>query len=328
MPKFLVIQTASIGDVILSTSLLEKLHEHYQDANIDILVKSGMESLFIAHPFVHKVYTWDKKNRKFKNLFEILNMVYYEKYDYVINIQRFALTGFFTALSGAGQTRGFNKNPFSLLFGKRIKHTIRKMGKHEVERNHELIKDLTGDKPGKVRLYPSRKDNAKVSQYKTSEYICIAPASLWYTKQYPAEKWIDFVHCADSKLHIYFIGSPQDKNQIDHIIEQSGHSFCLNLAGKFSLLETAALMKDARMNFVNDSAPLHLASAVNAPVTAIFCSTVPAFGFGPLSDDAVIIETDKDLKCRPCGLHGYNKCPEKHFDCAFTVKTDKLLSRI
>lgn len=328
MPKFLIIQTASIGDVILSTSLLEKLHTHFPESNIDILVKKGMESLFNQHPFLGKVYTWDKKTRKLRNLLEILQVVYHEKYDYVINIQRFALTGLFTVLSGAGQTRGFDKNPFSLLFGKRVRHTIRKEGRHEVERNHELIKDLTGGIPGKVRLYPTKTDDASVSQYKTSKYICIAPASLWFTKQYPAEKWIEFVRATDRHIHIYFLGSKQDKELSDRIIEQSGHAFCLNLAGKLSLLETAALMRDAAMNFVNDSAPLHLASSVNARVTAVFCSTVPSFGFGPLSDDAVIIETDKELKCRPCGLHGYRQCPEKHFDCAYTIKTENLLNRL
>jgi heptosyltransferase-2 len=88
------------------------------------------------------------------------------------------------------------------------------------------------------------------------------------------------------------------------------------MAGKLSLLESAAIMAGARMNFVNDSAPMHLASAVNAPVTAVFCSTVPAFGFGPLSDNAFIAETTIPLDCRPCGLHGYTVCPKGHFKCA------------
>jgi heptosyltransferase-2 len=92
-----------------------------------------------------------------------------------------------------------------------------------------------------------------------------------------------------------------------------------------SFLQTAALMKDAKMNYVNDSAPLHLASSVNAPVTAIFCSTVPEFGFGPLSDNSYIVETEEDLDCRPCGLHGFAKCPKTHFKCATNIKPQQLL---
>jgi heptosyltransferase-2 len=82
------------------------------------------------------------------------------------------------------------------------------------------------------------------------------------------------------------------------------------------------------MNFVNDSAPMHFASAVNAPVTAIFCSTVPDFGFGPLSEDSAVVEVRSGLSCRPCGLHGYRECPEKHFKCAYEINMNELINRI
>jgi heptosyltransferase-2 len=96
-----------------------------------------------------------------------------------------------------------------------------------------------------------------------------------------------------------------------------------NLAGTLSFLQSAALMEKAAMNYVNDSAPLHLASAMNAPVTAVFCSTVPAFGFGPLSDKSHIVECE-NLYCRPCGLHGKPSCPEGHFRCAMDIDLSKL----
>ena len=98
------------------------------------------------------------------------------------------------------------------------------------------------------------------------------------------------------------------------------------LAGKLSFLESAALMKNARMNFVNDSAPLHFASAMNAPVAAMYCSTVPAFGFGPLSDTSFIFETTEILDCRPCGLHGYKSCPKGHFRCS-NIEVDSVVSK-
>ena len=102
----------------------------------------------------------------------------------------------------------------------------------------------------------------------------------------------------------------------------------MNLAGKLSFLESTALMRDAVMNFMNDSAPLHLASAVNAKITAIFCSTVPSFGFGPMSEDSIIVQTKEKLKCKPCGLHGLKDCPEDHFKCAITIDKNELLKRI
>jgi heptosyltransferase-2 len=86
------------------------------------------------------------------------------------------------------------------------------------------------------------------------------------------------------------------------------------LSGKLSLLKSAALMQGAEHNYVNDSGPLHIASAMNASVTAFFCSTVPDFGFGPLSENSTIKQVE-GLDCRPCGLHGHKECPKGHFNC-------------
>jgi heptosyltransferase-2 len=82
------------------------------------------------------------------------------------------------------------------------------------------------------------------------------------------------------------------------------------------------------MNYVNDSAPMHFASAVNAPVTAVYCSTVPGFGFGPLSDNRHLVETPEPLDCRPCGLHGYKACPLGHFNCAHKIQDQQLLQTL
>lgn len=326
--SFLVIQTASIGDVILATPIIEKLHHHFPNAKIDFLIKKGNESLFYGHPFLRQVLIWDKSTNKYSNFAKLNNYIRDKKYDCVVNVQRFASSGFITIFSGSPLKIGFNKNPFSLLFQKRVKHTIKKGNRHETERNLDLVRVITDKSSFPVKLYPSKKDMARMSPYKTVKYITLSPASLWFTKQYPEEKWIDFVSKTDPGTHIYFLGSKADRPLCDRIINESVHKNSLNLSGKLSLLESAALMKDATMNFMNDSAPMHLASSVDAATTAIFCSTVPSFGFGPLSQNAIVIETKESLKCRPCGLHGFQKCPEKHFDCAMKIETNELLKQL
>lgn len=328
MKKILIIQTASIGDVILATPLLENLHSKYPDAVIDMMVKKGTESLFSSHPYLGKLYIWNKSEHKLRNLYDILKEIQSERYDLLINVQRFFLTGLVTAFSRAKKTIGFDKNPFSIFFSRRVKHKIKQGRYHETERNLLLIDHLVKDSEIRPVLYPSQQDDALTSQYKTHRYICVAPASLWETKQYPADKWIEFVKAAPEELYVYFLGSSDDRELCDEIMKASGHKNSMNMAGKLKLLETASLQRDALMNFVNDSAPMHLASAVNGAVTAIFCSTITDFGFGPLSDDSAIVETKKQLDCRPCGLHGLRECPEKHFDCAFTILKEDLLRRI
>ncbi len=174
-------------------------------------------------------------------------------------------------------------------------------------------------------LYPTTSASIAVEQYKKDDYICIAPASVWFTKQYPKEKWVSFLKALPPALKVFIIGAPSDAALAEDIIKETGGRNIVSLCGKLSLLQSVALQRDAKMNFVNDSGPLHFASAVNAPVTAIYCSTVPSFGFGPLSDQRFIVETPIPLDCRPCGLHGRPACPLGHFNCAHFIKDEQLL---
>lgn len=330
--NILIIQTASIGDVVLATPVIEKLAHFFPNAKIDFLVKKGIESILFNNPNLHKILMWDKSAEKYKNLRLVIKTIRGKKYDAVVSLQRFASSGLITATSGARIKLGFNKNPFSVFFSNSVEHKISarpNQSPHEIYRNLKVIQSITDNSENyRPRLYPSQTDFAKVSQFKTKKYICIAPTSLWFTKQYPKEKWVEFIREIDDDLIIYFLGAKNDLEHCQEIISDSGHSNSMNLCGKLSFLESAALMRDAGMNFVNDSAPLHFASAMNAPITAIFCSTVPAFGFGPLSDDAVIVETDEALDCRPCGLHGFHKCPKGHFKCALNIDKNKLIARV
>lgn len=324
LKKFLVIQTASIGDVILATAVIEKLHIFYPDAKIDILVKKGNQDLFCGHPFVNEVITWNKSSHKKRNFLWTLYDIRKNGYDAVINIQRFLSTGILTAFSRAPVRIGFSKNPLSRLFTSRIRHEI-KDGIHEVDRNLQLIAMLTDNSMVMPRLYPCEKDIRKVNGYKSQVYYTISPGSIWFTKKFPLRKWIDFVKKIPTESIVLLLGSKEDHEMCDKIIMNSGHKNAINLSGHLSLLESAALIRDAKMNFTNDSAPMHLASAVNAPVTAIYCSTVPAFGFGPLSDRSYIAEVGNKLSCRPCGLHGLKSCPKTHFKCANDIDVSQLL---
>src|SRR5258706_16049953 len=99
--SFLIIQTAFIGDVILATGLIEKLHQHYPDASIDFLLRKGNEGLLTGHPLLRNVLIWDKKESKISNLFKVISLVRSNQYDGVVNVHRFASSGFITALSGS-----------------------------------------------------------------------------------------------------------------------------------------------------------------------------------------------------------------------------------
>ncbi len=327
MPKFLVIQTAFTGDVVLATALVEKLHRFFPKAQIDILVRKGNEGLFTDHPFIQGVLIWNKKEHKNRNLFKLLGEIRKNRYDKVVNLQRFASTGLLTAFSGAAEKIGFDKNPFSRFFTKRVGHDF-SAGKHEVDRNDLLVRDFTDDQPGKPRLYPSEKNLAEIAPLTGVPYVCIMPASVWFTKQYPEDHWVDFIHRLPDQYTTYLLGGREDRALCERIRLESGGKKVKVLAGDLGFLSSVALMQKAAMNYSNDSAPLHFASATDAPVTAIFCSTIPGFGFYPLSTRSFIVETREQLSCRPCSLHGMKACPEQHFKCGRTILTEQLLETL
>ncbi len=313
LKRVLVIQTAFLGDVILASPIWENLHQQFPEARIDVVVKKGNETLLAEHPFLNQVYTFDKR-QKLKNLWNLGKQLRQQRYELVINLQRFASSGVLTMLAKGKESRGFEKNPLSLFFSKRFQHEL-KEGWHEVDRNLQLIADLVTQPKKRPQLYPTLSDMERISSFQTQTYYCLAPTSVWFTKQAPKKIWLELIEkLASTEVKIYLLGAPADHAYLEEIRQAVPKLEVQNLAGHLTLLQSAALMSGAQRNFINDSGPLHLASATNAPVSVFFCSTVPAFGFGPLSDDSKIIEVS-NLACRPCGLHGHKSCPKGHFQC-------------
>ena len=330
MNKILIIQTAFIGDVILATPLIEQLKLHNPNYKIDFLLRKGNEALLVQHPHINEILIWDKKKDKKKGLWLIAKAVRKKRYDVILNLQRFLSSGLLATYSNAKKIIGFDKNPLSFMYHEALPHQIGNKKSteytHEIERNLSLLKPLQINFSVKRPvLYPSLKDVEKVKPLQNEPYICIAPTSVWFTKQFPSKKWIAFINKLTFNGKIYLLGAPSDKDACDKIANNTRFTKIENLAGKLSLLQSAALLKNAIINYVNDSAPMHLASAVNAPVCAIYCSTIPAFGFGPLSDFAEIVQIQEDLACRPCGLHGFKTCPKSHFNCAEKIQIQQLI---
>ena len=312
--KYLIIQTAFIGDVILATPVIESLKKHNPEIRIDVLVKKENSSVLDGNKSINKVFTLDK-SKKLKSIFSLIQTFRSIRYDCIINLHRFASSGIICALSGGKETRGFSKNPLSMFYSKKIKHIIQD-GIHEVDRNLSLIDDIVAQSIRKPHIDISDEVRQSISSYQSKKYYCLAPASVWKTKEAPLSIWSKLIEQLNGpeESHIFLIGGPKDFEKSEALKKSSQHKNIINLCGKLSLIESAALMQNAVRNYVNDSAPLHLASALNAPVSVFYCSTSPKFGFGPLSEDSKIIEV-KNLDCKPCGLHGHRSCPKGHFKC-------------
>lgn len=323
--KVLIIQTAFLGDAILATSLLEKIRNESAETKIHLLVRKGNESIFQAYDFpnLEQVWTYDKKN-KFRSWIDLQKKLSLEKFDRVIVLQRFFGMGLLSLSIGAKFVIGFDKNPLSRFFSKKMPHYFGN-GDHEIQRNTSLLFDWLGEKVYKPFLNPPSMQLPE--GLKLKEYICISPGSVWETKRFPIQKWIDFIRLLPLNQTIVLMGAPNEQdlsNEIVKSFEGAGRTI-YNETGKHPLLASAYIYQQSKKSYVNDSGPMHLCSALNVPTVAIFCSTIPAFGFGPLSDESTIIETSEILSCRPCGDHGKISCPLGHFKCGNEIDVKRML---
>lgn len=313
--KVLIIQTAFLGDVILSTSLLEKIRNEAPESEVHLLVRKGNDSILKAYdfPILKKIWVYDKQE-KWKSWLDLRIQLSAERFDRVVVVQRFFGMGLLSLCIGAKFIIGFDKNPLSFLFSKKVKHHFGN-GDHEIKRNTGLLLEWLGNKVYKPYLNPPVVDLPHGLIAKN--YICISPGSVWETKRLPVRKWIEFIQLLPENQSIVLMGSPNEKGLSDEIASAFEASCrpIYNETGKHPLLASSYIFQQSKKSYVNDSGPMHICSAVNAPTVAIFCSTIPAFGFGPLADESTIIETSDKLSCRPCGDHGKISCPLGHFKC-------------
>jgi heptosyltransferase-2 len=161
----------------------------------------------------------------------------------------------------------------------------------------------------------------------SDRFIAIAPGSVWNTKKYSADYFeVIIKHFVERKIKILLIGGENDKAITDDISSKFSDNV-INSAGNFSIIESIELLKYARLLISNDSAPTHMGMCADTKVLTIYCSTVPDFGFYPYNKKSSSISFN-DLKCKPCGIHGHDKCPIKTFDCAMKLLPDKVIVKV
>ena len=309
MDKVLIIQTAWLGDVILTTGLVESVHAAHPRAHIDLIIQTKWCGVFERHPFIRHIYGLDK-SKKWSSIRAIIAATKTTNYDLLINTHRYLSSGYLAWRITARKKIGYKKNPLSFLYSTRVGYDLTDQ-RHETERLHDLLMPLSIPMKRPPRLYPPRETSIDLPEH----FICIAPCSAWLTKMLPIDKWVSFIRSLPPTLSVVCVGGAADYSYCEQLQQLSDRTI-LNTCGKVPFLESAYIMSLAERCYVLDSASLHICSALNLPVTAFFLSTSPELGFSPLSDDAIVIQTDKKLSCKPCGSHGKSKCPEGHFKCA------------
>ncbi|MDH4223667.1 MAG: lipopolysaccharide heptosyltransferase II [candidate division Zixibacteria bacterium] len=332
--KILIIQTAFLGDVILCTPLLKAVRKKYPSGEIFFLVIPQTAGLLQNNPHINQVMIYDKKgkDRGFLNYVKLVRKIRAENFDMAFLPHRSFRSSLLAYLSGIPRRIGFNKNSASFLLTEKIRYV---QNMPEVKRNLVLVEDkFSSDNDFLPELFPSGSDFKYVEDlFKlwdiggSNKIVVIAPGSVWETKRWLPERFGEAADLIIDKLKakVVFLGGKDDFELCLKISENmKNKSFVA--AGKTSPLQSAALLSKCKVVLSNDTAPMHMGVAMRTPVVAIFGSTVPGFGFAPTGDRDVIIQ--KEVYCRPCGIHGKRKCPEKHFRCMKDISTEEIMEAI
>lgn len=159
--------------------------------------------------------------------------------------------------------------------------------------------------------------------------IGIAPGSVWGTKRWPAESYSKLIGTLLQRGYaIVGLGAPDEKDLVEAVFAPfQGHPQLYSTAGQTRIQEMRWLLPQLDLIVANDSSPIHFAAALGIPTVAIFGATVAAMGFGPLATPSAVVE-DSTLACRPCSLHGPQRCPLGHFRCMRELQVERVLAAV
>ncbi len=329
MKKILVIQTAYLGDVILSTPFFRALAQVFPDAQVDALTVPQTKIVFQHSPAVHRVWTLDKSTvfRKTAGLFRLVRSLRSEHYDASFSLQLHATASFLMAAAGIRTRVGFRRQ-------KGLTHPVTPpKGLHMRRRYLTLLSpftDRTFDDRTELRWSEAEEQTADAVTASLRRaggpLVGLAPGSVWPTKRWPESHYAALARILSAEgMNLTAVGGPEDRSLCASVLDGTG-SRSVNCAGALSVLESAAVLSRLDVLVTNDSAPLHMADAAGTDVIALFGPTVRRFGCAPWRPGDEILE--QDLACRPCSRHGGRRCPERHFRCMIDTTPESVAARV
>ncbi len=327
--KILIIQTAFIGDVILTTPLIKNIKKYFSESIIDFLTIPKSANLIEKDLNISELIIFDKNgiDKGYKGFNRLKSKIRNKSYDICICPHRSLRSALLAHSTKANIRIGFDNSVWKGAFNRLIHYD---QTKHETQRNLNLLQALnvnTADT--RPVIYSDKNDEEFVDSIITGNEnwtnknkIVVAPGSVWATKRWPTNHYISVIRKLESEsFQVLLVGSEQDFDLCNEIKGKSEHA--INFAGKFTLRQTKYLLTQCQGILSNDSAPLHLGLAANIPVFAIFGPTIKQFGFSPIEENSFLIENE-NLNCRPCGIHGSYKCPTKTFDCMYKINEQQV----
>ncbi|HAM39048.1 MAG: lipopolysaccharide heptosyltransferase II [Elusimicrobia bacterium RIFOXYC2_FULL_34_12] len=326
--KTLIIQTAFLGDVVLTLPLIQAIKKNLK-SEISVLCIPATKNILEGHPDISEIIVYDKKGKDkgIFSLFRLSRELKAKKFDVVLVPHPSFKSGLIAYISNIPKRVGFSNSAGKFFFTDWI--TFNK-NKHQLERHLDLMQYfdiISGNE--KTQIYIGKEDEkyAESILNRQDKIFGINPGSVWATKRWLPERYAELsdriIKMFGAKIIIF--GSDNDIG-VAREVENNMKEKPINLAGKTTLKQLSALIKKCKVFITNDSGAMHIAAVLDVPTVAIFGPTVKKLGFFPFSEKAVVIE--KNISCRPCGKHGPKKCPKKHFKCMKEISVSEVFECI
>jgi heptosyltransferase-2 len=323
-----LLQTAFLGDSVLTLPLLDKIKTVLPDSEITVLTRPETAQLFSSSGLAAEILTDNKKTAGsfFGEFFRLLAELKRRRFDIAIVPHRSFRSALLAALAGIPMRIGFDSSAGSFLFTHKVPFSWLI---HDLERNLTLTLPLEGGGPrtGAAASFPALREKAGALEAMGVDgniFIGANPGSVWPTKRWPADYWARLITelAKVYRTKILLVGGRNEIEWNAGIERSAAPGSVLNLTGKTGMEDLMALIKNLKLFITNDSGPMHIAVAFGVPVAAIFGPTTRELGFFPYGLSNMVLE--EDLACRPCALHGSKRCPRGHFLCMRLITPDKV----
>jgi ADP-heptose:LPS heptosyltransferase len=323
--KFLVVRLGSLGDVLLTTGVLEWWHKT-EGFRFHVATRAGFADIFKNHPAVERVVPIHPESLTFKgwwNFCRTLEKTFspLEFIDLHGNLRTALLKKIWSARVHSYPKMGLIRRLYS-----RTGFSVLKNRLLELNVPQRYVLALSKKVPEKMELVPriflepSERENAwnlLAPLGQPGKIICLHPYATHQAKAWPPEKWKRLITIFESQ-GIDWIITGQDPCPL---FPSSSRDF----TNRTGIRETAALISNCLALVTGDSGPMHLACAAGTPVIGLFGPTGREWGFYPSGPDDIVLE--KDLGCRPCSLHGKSagKCRAK---CMDLIQPEEVLQAV
>ena len=310
--KILIVQSAFLGDIILSTSVINAIKSLYPESSISYLTTPIGSQLVKNNPHIDSVLISDKRKteRGISGIFKLASKIRNENFDVVYSLHKSYRTSVSLFLSRIKRRVGFLDSKFKFLYTELVDRNMslpepeRALSILSKENQHNKLESI-------ISLYPED----SISQVISEDYVVIAPSSVRKEKRWDPANYNQIAKFLITKgYHVVFIG---DSSESEIVNKAAKGIECTNLVGKTTISDCIDIINQAKLVVCNDSMPLHMASALKIPTIAIFCATSHDLGFGPYENKAIVVQQD----------HSTVK-PLSSYECIYGLTTKSVMEAI